>query len=196
MDKLTLMSKKIQKCPRSGASRPTRRSIANLPVCAICLDKVILEISNMQYNLLVCGHYFHDGCIEKWTERVQQCPICRTAITEITLNVDNIRRIVHLVNPYDVNDVNENLNNNIFDLSTIPDTEQYNNINEEFDNYTNNEIFDLSVVTDNNIYHLQNEENNMFEQYDDSIISLVPLRRIIYSEQLRQMSLLSEENMQ
>lgn len=45
--------------------------------CIICLD----EITNKEeYIQLECNHIFHKLCIEQWTQRQHNCPICRKNI--------------------------------------------------------------------------------------------------------------------
>ena len=42
-------------------------------VCAICLN----EVNHGKPEKTTCGHCFHPGCLEKWTEINNTCPMCR-----------------------------------------------------------------------------------------------------------------------
>ncbi|XP_075222744.1 uncharacterized protein LOC142325192 [Lycorma delicatula] len=43
--------------------------------CSICLE----SLNNTHVQYLVCGHMFHQGCIERWfnEDRIKSCPNCR-----------------------------------------------------------------------------------------------------------------------
>ena len=52
----------------------------NIPVdveddCPICFRQLKFE-TVVKTN---CGHSFHQSCIDRWLENVQQCPMCRTS---------------------------------------------------------------------------------------------------------------------
>eukprot|EP00930_Biecheleria_cincta_P022043 TRINITY_DN1615_c0_g1_i1.p1 TRINITY_DN1615_c0_g1~~TRINITY_DN1615_c0_g1_i1.p1 ORF type:complete len:402 (+),score=47.23 TRINITY_DN1615_c0_g1_i1:96-1301(+) len=44
--------------------------------CAICLD-TFADTPSLSTRLLVCGHKFHDKCVDDWEEAHGNCPICR-----------------------------------------------------------------------------------------------------------------------
>ncbi|KAI4364963.1 hypothetical protein MLD38_020995 [Melastoma candidum] len=44
-------------------------------VCAICLSEY--QSQEMIRSIPVCGHYFHDCCIDPWLKRNGACPVCR-----------------------------------------------------------------------------------------------------------------------
>lgn len=43
--------------------------------CSICLDTHAGR--NCKQRVLLCGHAFHAGCVDKWLRIVNQCPVCR-----------------------------------------------------------------------------------------------------------------------
>ena len=43
--------------------------------CGICLTK--LNPENGNYRVLVCGHKFHQECLEDWFQRKNICPFCK-----------------------------------------------------------------------------------------------------------------------
>lgn len=45
--------------------------------CPVCLDSFSME---SQCRQIICGHIFHCGCIEKWLEIHDKCPLCVTVI--------------------------------------------------------------------------------------------------------------------
>jgi hypothetical protein len=40
--------------------------------CSICLDESTDDIKT-----LLCGHLFHQSCIEEWFKQEESCPLCR-----------------------------------------------------------------------------------------------------------------------
>lgn len=49
------------------------------PICPICLGEMKNTLS-MNVDLIVCGHTFHEECIQMWLERRKNCPVCRQSI--------------------------------------------------------------------------------------------------------------------
>jgi hypothetical protein len=45
--------------------------------CPICYDCCI---DNDKFITTTCGYLFHNLCLQKWFEKEQTCPICRTLI--------------------------------------------------------------------------------------------------------------------
>jgi hypothetical protein len=45
--------------------------------CPICFDDYT---DNCVLSETECKHYFHEECLEKWMERNNTCPICRTNV--------------------------------------------------------------------------------------------------------------------
>ncbi len=43
--------------------------------CSICLEEFKKDTKIVK---LSCGHIFHQDCIEKWTKKKKDCPICRS----------------------------------------------------------------------------------------------------------------------
>ena len=46
--------------------------------CSICLDE-----SKENIKTLLCGHEFHQTCIEEWFKREETCPLCRDEFNEL-----------------------------------------------------------------------------------------------------------------
>jgi Ring finger domain len=42
--------------------------------CCICLDFIEIGENVIEIH---CGHFFHEGCLEKWVEIKPQCPVCK-----------------------------------------------------------------------------------------------------------------------
>lgn len=43
--------------------------------CPICLEPIY---KNQIKTLKSCGHYFHYVCVDRWLEKNDKCPMCRT----------------------------------------------------------------------------------------------------------------------
>jgi NACalpha-BTF3-like transcription factor len=54
-----------------------------MEVCSICFE----SLEDDKIHTTKCSHSYHKECLEKWLNRNNTCPICRTKIKEI----DNIR---------------------------------------------------------------------------------------------------------
>ena len=67
-------------CKRS-ACEGIRTCSSHAPDCSICLDKMVISKS----SVLACGHAFHVDCIDKWTDRSNLCPICKTVIEGVVI---------------------------------------------------------------------------------------------------------------
>lgn len=65
---------------------------ASCPVCLVELE----DDDNRGVLRLTCGHFFHHPCINLWldrsTDKGSECPICRSAITDIRKCTHFIRR--------------------------------------------------------------------------------------------------------
>jgi len=58
------------------------RSAPELPqptLCTICLDPI-----NNSEKILRCTHRFHERCINRWTLRHNNCPVCRTPVNPVS----------------------------------------------------------------------------------------------------------------
>merc|ERR1711865_1132943 len=42
--------------------------------CSICVDKMLVGDSALR---IPCGHLFHKGCVRKWLQSSNKCPVCR-----------------------------------------------------------------------------------------------------------------------
>lgn len=53
-------------------------------LCTVCLESLAFcdEVCTMP-----CGHIFHTGCINKWSDSKSTCPLCRKNI--FTLSIRN-----------------------------------------------------------------------------------------------------------
>ena len=47
-------------------------------ICPICQDKL-----NVTIIKILCGHIFHESCINEWTKYSNTCPYCRHILLEI-----------------------------------------------------------------------------------------------------------------
>jgi hypothetical protein len=45
--------------------------------CAICLQDLLVGAEAAR---LPCSHVYHCGCIVKWFDRSNQCPLCRSQV--------------------------------------------------------------------------------------------------------------------
>lgn len=55
----------------------TPTSLAQLPTCPVCLERLDLSISGIMTT--ACRHTFHCQCLSKWGEG--RCPVCRDTIS-------------------------------------------------------------------------------------------------------------------
>ena len=69
---------------------------SNNEICAICRDS--MNENNIVRRINICGHYFHNLCIDSWFELRNTCPNCRELVTQ---DVEQPR----------VNSTNNNINN-------------------------------------------------------------------------------------
>lgn len=53
--------------------------VCSQPSCPICSEDFV--VSNEETKL-PCGHIFHRYCVMPWLEQKQNCPICRTSLTD------------------------------------------------------------------------------------------------------------------
>ena len=54
-------------------------------VCGVCHDN--LEPSCIVRRILVCGHLFHESCLEHWLGKCESCPLCGTLLEREYLRV-------------------------------------------------------------------------------------------------------------
>lgn len=73
--------------------------------CPICWDEIIQrphEFGKEQYRvtyLLVCGHFFHQRCMDRWIFDKDSCPVCREYIPYIGgLYVCDLEQVVMFSN--------------------------------------------------------------------------------------------------
>jgi len=64
------------------------KSVADAPdpgeVCGICLESTCIEGQSLSSSL--CGHWFHDECLERWRAQCAQdpkCPTCRCPLDNV-----------------------------------------------------------------------------------------------------------------
>lgn len=88
------------------------RSAPELPqptLCTICLDPI-----NNSEKILRCTHRFHERCINRWTLRHNNCPVCRTPVNPVSnrrasrLNRRNAERRLPTIRPVGVGTVIRN----------------------------------------------------------------------------------------
>ena len=89
--------------------------------CSICQTNL-----SPIYAELICGHLFHQHCIDQWINSGQansnKCPICRCPMERVAACVDaiqnnNIQRVRHCLNYLDINQVF--LNNRTFLMEAV-----------------------------------------------------------------------------
>lgn len=55
--------------------------------CCVCMDDTITTINSIKTN---CGHEFCNNCMKNWVKKTGEgcsCPVCRTELNEITINL-------------------------------------------------------------------------------------------------------------
>lgn len=57
--------------------------------CSICTD----SLNSGDIKKLSCGHKFHLGCIERWSQENQTCPVCRKSFSDVRNLLKKIRII-------------------------------------------------------------------------------------------------------
>jgi len=70
----------IRKCKKPFIDTEKPEKIEEAKKCCICLD--VPNISEAS-SLNGCAHVFCFGCIEKWAERENSCPLCKNRFTKI-----------------------------------------------------------------------------------------------------------------
>ncbi|KAM7268454.1 hypothetical protein ACFE04_010620 [Oxalis oulophora] len=50
--------------------------------CSVCLENLLFG-SNSEVISFPCWHIFHGGCITKWMEKSDSCPMCRSELVNI-----------------------------------------------------------------------------------------------------------------
>ena len=55
--------------------------MCSMEECAICME----DIHNEYIPFLQCNHYFHNKCLNEWTDIQSTCPTCRSDLNEINL---------------------------------------------------------------------------------------------------------------
>jgi hypothetical protein len=53
--------------------------VCSQPSCPICSED--FQVGSEEHKL-PCGHFFHKTCVVPWLEMKQNCPICRTCLTD------------------------------------------------------------------------------------------------------------------
>ena len=76
--------------------------------CSICLEPI------KEKNTINCGHTFCNICIDKWTQKNKNCPICRKTLTKIKdyKNIKNYSSTKDLSNIITILEMFEEENNN------------------------------------------------------------------------------------
>lgn len=57
----------------------THNHTDNNEICPICLGEMT-DTMKINVDLIVCGHTFHEECIQMWLDRRKDCPVCRQHI--------------------------------------------------------------------------------------------------------------------
>lgn len=67
---------KKQKSEKTRIDEINRKIEKNEIDCTICLD----DLKSMKCKALICGHCFHENCINPWLKNNKICPICKTSL--------------------------------------------------------------------------------------------------------------------
>jgi hypothetical protein len=90
-----------------------------ITICFICYEiKTTGEIETKQLNLLKdyiksckCNGWVHNNCLNKWYERCNKCPICRTTVTKnntVDMYIlEKNNNIYILINTYFLRNINK-----------------------------------------------------------------------------------------
>lgn len=76
--------------------------------CVICLESI--QDNNATLN---CGHKFHNDCVGNWLKKQQNCPICRTEVSNNNenTNINNVQEISnqdgHFINIVNTNELTQ-----------------------------------------------------------------------------------------
>ena len=92
--------------------KKSEKGALEYPSCSVCLT----EIAKNEPTLLIpCGHMFHDGCINKWLEMHNTCPVCRYELPTDDQDYEGARqgRSQNGSPNFNRNRENENVNPNI-----------------------------------------------------------------------------------
>ena len=184
-------------------NRPNRPNTSTSNQCSICLsseyfsnsDDDHYDLSQTQY-VTSCGHFYHYQCIMTWTNFNNNCPMCRTVITNHNHENDYHENDNH-ENDNHENDNHENHDNhistNVNDLSynTPPPTRRSfsiqtpprfdrTNYNVTRNSYHNNTQIWASVDYNNNY-----NDNNLTTLIDltnilNDFINIYPTNNIIH----------------
>jgi hypothetical protein len=122
-------------------------------VCVICLD-ILASLNNKNETVaLECQHQFHERCIEKWLEKNNICPLCRTK-----LEIDNLNKKFSM-NTQD----NSIYQNDLLDihLRNIWDVQQI--INPSYENITYSSLFETPRSSSSSYYN--NDYSYSFSHY-------------------------------
>lgn len=99
--KMVMMSKEdLKNLPCFDYKEPDKggssKSVAD---CVVCLEK--FKVGESCRLLPNCNHNFHAQCIDSWLMKTPICPICRTGVTPLKIDVVNEENHVSI----EVNDV-------------------------------------------------------------------------------------------
>jgi hypothetical protein len=64
--------------------------VCSQPSCPICSED--FQIGNEEHKL-PCGHFFHKACVVPWLEMKQNCPICRTYLTDEIPSIPDLLKL-------------------------------------------------------------------------------------------------------
>lgn len=84
-----------RRCEKIGVllEKMKTRDIKDIDMCVICLGK--LDERDKNIVSLKCHHRFHYGCISRWSQEKESCPICRKNINLKDTN-SIIKRILEI----------------------------------------------------------------------------------------------------
>ncbi len=56
--------------------------------CSICLISL-----NNEFIKLPCNHKFHDSCIKEWNKKNNTCPLCRSIVIPINIEINRMNEM-------------------------------------------------------------------------------------------------------
>lgn len=118
--------------------------------CAICYEKIYNKDCK---RLSVCGHLFHESCVDRWFQtpgQQQTCPVCRSVVSNDELpettwknETNEIENIInnnqHIIEHFGNNDIRL-LNIMPLNMSLA----HYIESASAFDNYTDEELYEYA----------------------------------------------------
>ena len=149
------------------------------PECSICL----MEVNEGQDTILLpCGHMFHDGCVTKWLQIHNTCPLCRFELATDNIEYErqrnqrnqqretNIRNNpnIHPIDLHHPENINNNQNQNNINQGQVNNNQSQNQNNQNNNNQSQNNI-NQSQNNNNQSQNNNNQSQNNNNQSQNNI---------------------------